>query len=468
MKKYSYLLKNLGLLTLSSFASRILSFLLVPLYTSILSTKQYGIYDMFNTTIMLLIPILTIDIVDAVLRFSLDKGRNQQDVFIIGNKWVIISTLLVTLFLIINKVLGIFPTINKYSILFLLMYIFTGYSQLLQYYARGIEKIAALAVSGVIASVVSLSLNVLFLVYFKWGLAGYFYATILGLVIPTIYLVIDLRVWKINYFKSTRNSKLEKSMIKYSIPLVLNAVSWWMNNSSSRYIVIFLCGMAQNGIFSVGYKIPSILNVFQSIFNQAWTLSSVKEFDADDSEGFFAKTYTVYNFMMVLVCSGLILSTKILAKILYAKDFYVAWKLVPFLMIAIVFGSISGLLGGIFSAVKDSKAYSVSTTVGAVVNIVLSVVGVYFFGVIGAAFSNAISFGIVWMMRVRKAKEYMVLRINFARDIFVYGLLFFQSFLIINIGNIIASYFTQFLCLAIILFVYRNDINLLIEKIKGK
>ena len=70
MKKYNYLLKNIGLLTLSSFASKILSFLLVPLYTSILTTKQYGIYDMFNTTVMLLLPLITIDIVDAVLRFG--------------------------------------------------------------------------------------------------------------------------------------------------------------------------------------------------------------------------------------------------------------------------------------------------------------------------------------------------------------------------------------------------------------
>ncbi|MBL1056153.1 oligosaccharide flippase family protein [Ligilactobacillus agilis] len=465
MKKYSYLLKNLGLLTLSSFASRILSFILVPLYTSILSTEQYGVYDMFNTTIMLLIPILTIDIVDAVLRFSLDKDKNQHEVFAAGNKMIVISIVIVILFLMINKVLNIFPIVNEYSILFLLMYIFTGYSQLLQYYARGVEKVAALAVSSVIASVVSLSLNILFLVYFKWGLVGYFYATIFGLAIPTIYLVIDLKVWKIIHFVS-KNNTLEKDMMKYSAPLVLNAVSWWMNNSSSRYIVIFLCGMAQNGIFSVGYKIPSILNVFQSIFNQAWTLSSVKEFDSEDKEGFFARTYTVYNFMMVFVCSMLILLTKLLAAILYAKDFYVAWKIVPFLMIAIVFGSISGLLGGIFSAVKDSKAYSVSTTVGAVVNILFGFIGVYFFGVVGAAFSNAISFGVVWLMRVKKVKEYMVLRINFARDIVIYMLLFLQSFLIINIKNSYISYSVQCLCLTIILLVYRHDIILLIKKIK--
>lgn len=467
MKKYSYLLKNLGLLTLSSFASKILSFLLVPLYTSILSTKQYGIYDMFNTTILLLIPVLTFDIVDAVLRFSLDSDKDSDEVFIVGNKLTLYSIIFIGVLLLINSWLNLFSTIDKYAGLFFLMYVFTAYNQLLQYYARGIEKVAALAVSGVIASVVSLTLNVLFLVYFKLGLVGYFYATIFGLAIPTLYLIIDLKIWKINYRHLLRQKNgLEKEMKEYSVPLVLNSVSWWMNNSSSRYIVIFLCGMAQNGIFSVGYKIPSILNVFQSIFNQAWTLSSVKEFDPEDRDGFFAKTYTIYNFMMVLVCSILIFLTKLLAKFLYAKDFYVAWKLVPFLMIAIVFGSISGLLGGIFSAVKDSKAYSVSTTIGAISNIFISFVGVYFFGVVGAAFGNAVSFGIVWLMRLYKAKSYIKLKINLLRDGFVYTLLFIQSFLIILVSNGIVTYSLQLLCLLSILFAYRSDILVLMNRNK--
>ena len=167
MKKYNYLLKNIGLLTLSSFASKILSFLLVPLYTSILTTKQYGIYDMFNTTVMLLLPLITIDIVDAVLRFGLDRSKSKEEVFAIGNSYIVKSIVLLLVLLSINYFLNIFTIVTKYTLPFFLLYVFKAYSQLLQYFARGIEKVASLAVSGVISSIVSLSLNVLFLVYFK-------------------------------------------------------------------------------------------------------------------------------------------------------------------------------------------------------------------------------------------------------------------------------------------------------------
>ena len=78
--KYKYLIKNMWLLTLSSFATRLLSFFLVPLYTSVLSTEEYGTYDLVNTTISLFFPILTLDIQEAVLRFSLDKDSNPKKV----------------------------------------------------------------------------------------------------------------------------------------------------------------------------------------------------------------------------------------------------------------------------------------------------------------------------------------------------------------------------------------------------
>ena len=79
-----YLAKNVGLLTASNFASKILVFFLVPLYTSVLSTGEYGTYDLYNTTVSLLIPIMTANIADAVLRFSLDDNAEHPAVLHVG------------------------------------------------------------------------------------------------------------------------------------------------------------------------------------------------------------------------------------------------------------------------------------------------------------------------------------------------------------------------------------------------
>ena len=99
-QRYKYLLKNTGLLTISNFASKVLVFLLVPLYTSVLSTEEYGIYDLIVSTVSLLYPLLTLNIVDAVMRFTMDKDVDKKQVAYIGIRYVGISVLVIAMGLI--------------------------------------------------------------------------------------------------------------------------------------------------------------------------------------------------------------------------------------------------------------------------------------------------------------------------------------------------------------------------------
>ena len=412
MKKYIYLIKNMGLLTISSFGSKLLSFFLVPLYTSILTTKDYGIYDVFNTTIMLLIPILTSGMLEAVLRFPLTDKKNKNEIYLIGAKHLLRGFIILVLIYLVNYFFPVSIILKQYGILFLAMYFTAAASQLLQNYARGIEMVAALAISGIIGAVTVIALNIWFLIFLKWGLVGYFLANIVGMLLTIIYLLFALSVWKINPFKKIINKKLEKSMIDYAIPTIANSISWWVNNAADRYIIIGLFGLATNGIYSVSYKIPSIMTVFQNIFNQAWSISAVQEFDPNDSKGFYKNIYRMTNFFMVIVCSGLILTTKIFAKILYQGQFYTAWKYVPFLLISVLFGSLVGVLSGVFVAVKDSKRLGVSTVIGAFINIVSGVLLSLIFGPIGAALGTTLSYVVVWIIRLIDKCIYFLISIN--------------------------------------------------------
>lgn len=101
--KYKYLIKNMGILTLSNFSSKILVFLLVPLYTSVLSTTEYGIYDLVVSTIQLIFPIITANIVDAVMRFSMDKRYDTKDIASIGIKYLFGGEVVVAIFLIVTS-----------------------------------------------------------------------------------------------------------------------------------------------------------------------------------------------------------------------------------------------------------------------------------------------------------------------------------------------------------------------------
>ena len=254
-------------------------------------------------------------------------------------------------------------------------------------------------------------------------------------------------------------------MLSYSKPLIANALAWWVNNASDRYIVIFFCGLAANGVYSVASKIPSILNVCQSIFNQAWELSAVKDFDPNDESGFFAKTYRTYNCLMTIVCSIIIVFDKFLAKILYAQNFYDAWKYVPWLTIAILFGAMSGYIGGFFSAVKNSKVFAVSTVVGAISNIVLNIIFTPVIGPMGAAIATTICYGEVFFIRFFQSRKYIKLKINVVRDVCSYILLVVQAIALCIIKNEIFMYGVVIGLFLVVVVCYVADMKLVLSKL---
>ena len=467
MNKYKYLGKNIGLLTLSSFGTKLLSFFLVPLYTHLLSTTDYGIYDIFSTTISLAIPILTVNIHDGVLRFLLDKDeKDSKGIFTAGLRLVVGSSILVAWATLVIAKFELISVIAKYPVYFVAMYVSVAFYQLLSNYARGVECIKDVSISGVISAVTGILLNIVLLAYCRIGLDGYFIATIMASIVPSIYLWFKLDIKAQIYFGRI-DTELRRKMLVYSAPLVLNAIGWWVNSASDRYVVTALCGIAANGIYAVGYKIPSILNVFQTIFNQAWVLSSVKEYDPDDSDGFFRSTYSVYNALMVIVCAFIIGANKILAKYLYLNSFYEAWIYVPYLTIAIVFGALSGLIGGVFSAAKASRIFGISTMIGAIVNLALNILLVYLMGPMGAAISTAVSYCLVWVIRLVYVRRFMRVKISLMRDVLSYCMLVLLGLVVqFAYGGVTGA----MLIIGIILFVgvlYFREIGTVLNILKG-
>ncbi|MCZ1615271.1 oligosaccharide flippase family protein, partial [Enterococcus faecium] len=126
MSKTKYLIKNMGILTISNFSSKILVFLLVPLYTSVLSTTEYGTYDLTISTATLLFPILTLNIVDAVMRFLMDKDKNKKNIASIAIKVIFLSVIVfgsVMYLLNITKLWQDVYGLEKYIFLYYISYV---------------------------------------------------------------------------------------------------------------------------------------------------------------------------------------------------------------------------------------------------------------------------------------------------------------------------------------------------------
>ena len=165
-----------------------------------LSTYEYGSYDLVITSINLLMPILTINISSSVLRFALEKNINRNDVFSVGLKITIKGFIGLLLIIIINWILNIIPALNDYCIYFMLMYLVSALYQLCSYYARGINEIKVVAFAGIIQTILLVLFNIIFLIFFKLGISGFFIANILSLLLAIFFYCVCLKLYRINLF----------------------------------------------------------------------------------------------------------------------------------------------------------------------------------------------------------------------------------------------------------------------------
>lgn len=403
MSKYKELAKNTGIFALANFSSKILIFLLVPIYTRVLTTTEYGFYDLVYTTIQLFVPILTLNISEAVMRFLMKDGVSKKSVFSIAVLDIFIGSIAFALLLLVNNLFSLSDLISQYSIYIFVIFVFYTLNNFLIQFSKGIDKIGVTAISGVISTAVMLAMNVILLVVFDWGLLGFFIANVCGYVIPCIYIVSRLRLWEL--FEIKIDKKLQWEMVYYALPLVLNILSWWVNNTSDRYIVTAIVGIQASAIISVAYKIPQILSTISAIFIQSWQISAIKIQEDKSDTTFVSNMLLYYNALLLIIASGIILFVKPISNILFGISFYSAWELVPFLIISSLFNAISGCIGAIMGAKMDTHNIVKSALVGMIANIILNIVLTFLMGPQGITISTLIASFLIFYMRKDSVKE---------------------------------------------------------------
>jgi len=253
------LAKNTAIITIGKISTQFVSFLLLPLYTAVLSTSEYGMVDFITTLIQFLIPIVTLMIDQGVFRFLLTSNNDRSKKSIITGSIVFQSIInLVTLALgiiiyLVNK--------NQYIIWLLLILTATSYTNLIFQIARGLKKTSDYALGSFICSLITIVLNVLFIVGMKFGAIGMLAATFSGNLFATIIMFFKLKTFRYISFKNIFRDTL-KQLLHYSIPLVPNQVSVWIMNSSDRFIVTFILGTSANGLLAISHKFPAIFITF--------------------------------------------------------------------------------------------------------------------------------------------------------------------------------------------------------------
>lgn len=398
---------NTIIIGIGKFSTQIVSFLLLPLYTSILTTEEYGIYDLILTITTFALPFITLLMEESMFRFLIDcKDDNQK-------KNVISQTMLYTLvsttfFIIIALIVNKFFKIPYLwiSLIYIASSIISGLRNAL---VRGLGKIKLYTLINFVSSLLNIILNIVFIALLRYGIYGLLLAGIISSVVSSIIIFVILKMHK--YFSVKNYDKnLMKKMIKYSIPLVPNSLSWAVVNLSDRLVISGVIGASANGIYAMSYKFPNLMNTIYSFFYTAWTESSAKAINDNENEDFFNNIYKILTNAMFSVSLGIIVCMPIIFNLFIKADYVEAYKYIPILVIAMYFNNMSGYYGGIFTGYKDTKIMGITTIIGAIINLVIDILLIKFIGIYAAAISTLISCMVIYYYRKSKAKKYIKLQ----------------------------------------------------------
>lgn len=454
---------------ISTFGSKILVFLLTPLYTAVLLTEEYGVADLINTTVNLIYPVLTLAITDATLRYALDKDCEKSAVF--GNSVAItaLSVLLLMACYPVMKTLNseIAAQISNYWGYFLATYAMYNLHVCFSNLVKGMGKTKLYAIQGIIQTVTVILCNIYFLLLAKIGLQGYLLSVILGLIVPTVLMFFAGGLYKF-IFPFRLDKALLQEMLKYSIPMIPTLLAWSINMYINKYMLIGLLpqgeGLSASGIFSVANKIPSILTSVLSIFTHAWQLSAISNVNDPDESNYYTRMYRGLHIVSLVGCLLIIPLSKIASEILFDPNYYSAWQHIPFLTMSAFFSCLCGFLASAFRAYKKTGQLFVSVAIGAVVNIILNFVLIKNIGVVGASIATAASFVVTWAVRMRTIQKLVKVKIQLPQTIVTYILVITGCLLIsFDVPYAYAVYMVS--CVAAIALNYKDVKDVFVSSI---
>lgn len=405
--------KRLGVNTIFTFIGNIgpqfVSFLLVPFYTYWLTKEDFGIQDIILTYIVFAIPYLSLGLYEAVFLFPKDKSIEEQRIYFTTaiNAITIVIAIIVSVWMILPSSVheAVLPGRMRDYELYLIIALITGpYQRIIQYFARGIDKMKVYSITGVVHALIVLVISLTAVPHY--GLVGFFVSFLSAQIVSSIYTFIGIKGWRYYRISDTGRSTLN-TMLKYSLPLVPNATMWWVVNSINRPIMLNTVGLEEVGIYSVAGKFPSIINILYSVFFSALQISVIEEFGKKNYSSFYNNVFRIIFICLLLVVFFFELFGDYVFRILVDEKFYIAAYYVPVLCFGAVIASLSTYVGTTFTVLKKTIIFLYSSLLAAVVAVISNFILIPKFGLIGACMAICISQLSMFLYRWYKSYKYV-------------------------------------------------------------
>lgn len=398
------LIRNTGVIAVGGMATKLVQFLLLPLYTSVLTTAEYGTVDYVNTIALFLVPVVSVLMDEALFRFLIDCRDDAERrravtcscaAVAAGCAVFAVGALTVWLVLRPGNLSWVVALVVAQALL-----------QMTGAVLRGFGETPSYALMNFVASVATIVLNVVFIAVLRWGVTGMLSATVIAQGGVSAAFLVRERIWRYVDLSSFEPA-YAASLVRYAVPLIPNKVSWTIMNMVDRLVIMNVMGAGPAGVYAVAYKFPNVMDTVYGFFYQSWKESSARALGGEGDEVSFYNV--VYRALRRFMASVVLVMTALMPFVygLLVEGSYGEGMLyVPVLLVATYYSNISGFYGGIFTAHLDTRVMGTTTVVSALLCFVLCLALIPALGLWGASFATLAATLTVNEYRLARVRQY--------------------------------------------------------------
>ncbi len=435
LKDLKGLLKHSSVYSLGTLLSRIVSFIMLPVYTRCLTPSDYGIIEMLTLTTSVVTLLVSFRLTSALPRFYFGYPDQKKKDSLVST--MMIFSLIISCLVAAGLFEGrfavsrlVFKTDDKgvYFGYVFASIIFEICTQIGFTYLRVRQRSFLFVGASLLQLILGLGLNILFLVYLKMGVMGILYSIILSNGI--VFLAVQVYAFADVGFAFDRAQL--KQLLVFSLPLVPAALGNFVLNMGDRFLLARYVTTADIGTYSLGYKFGILLGVFVGTpFLQAWEPKRAELYEKDPgARAIFEKVFLYILFAMV--GGALILCAFIneIVALLATPEYVRACLVTPFVAVGYIFYILYYTVDlGLFLK-KKTFWYSIISAIAAAVNVGVNLILIPRIGMLGAAIATTISFMVLPVLAYFVSQRYYPVRYEFGKAARILGagaVLFFAS-----------------------------------------
>jgi O-antigen/teichoic acid export membrane protein len=371
----------------------------MPLITKTLGAHDYGIWAQVQVTISLVLVFVGLGLPPAMLRFlpaKTDRGEIQEDFYsifclvflaalIVSIIWIAAADFIAGAFFdgatVIVRITGLIILVWSLDQVFLAL--FRAFRQMKRY---------------ALFTIANTYVQVGLIAYLVLNGHGVLSIVIAVLAIRAVVFIILLFLIKSQIGIKRPHFSRVKGYLTFGLPTIPLHIASWVISSSDRYVVGYFLGVASVGVYSAGYAIGQIPVMFATVLTFVLPPALSKLYDEGRMEE--VKTHLRYSLKYLLavtipfVCGAVILAEPVLRVFSTAEIAAEGYFVVPLIALSVLFYCVNSVIYFILGLAKKTKVLGAIFIIAALVNLGLNILVVPHLGIVGAAITTLIAYGL--------------------------------------------------------------------------